>query len=95
MCRYTRRVVEVERLDGQASVRALVYSATVENPNFWWGENGSGLDLDACASILATAVGPSGPNVDYLSNLHGFLEEQVIPHTTTLSCRSKFCENIF
>ena len=77
-------MVEVERLDGQASVRALVYSATIENPNFWWGDNGLGLDLDACASILASAVGPSGPNVDYLSNLHSFLEEQVLPREITV-----------
>jgi|AntAceMinimDraft_5_1070358.scaffolds.fasta_scaffold61112_1 cation transport regulator ChaC len=77
--RYTRRLVEIERPDGQAAVRALVYSATADNPNFWWGNDGQGLDLDACAFILATAVGPSGPNLDYLVNLRSFLEEQVIP----------------
>lgn len=75
--RYTRKVVEVERPDGRPSVQALVYSATVENPNFWWGDDGEGLDLDEAATILATAVGPSGPNIDYLRNLHHFLIAQV------------------
>ena len=75
---YSRRVVDVERLDGQGSevVRALLYSGSVENPNFWWGDDGSGLNLDRAASIIATAHGPSGPNVDYLRNLADFLREQ-------------------
>jgi len=86
---YSRRVVDVERLssssssssssnddDAPSTVRAVLYSGSVDNPNFWWGEDGTGLDLDRAASIIATAVGPSGPNVEYLRNLSAFLKEQ-------------------
>ena len=78
---YSRRVVDVERLDADGSdgpaagavVRALLYSGTVDNPNFWWGDGGGGWDADDAAHTIAAAVGPSGPNLEYLSNLAAFL----------------------
>lgn len=73
---YTRQVVDVERLDDRGSVRALLYSGTIDNPNFWWGDDGSGFDLDRAAAIVASAVGPSGANVEYLRNLSAFLQAE-------------------
>lgn len=32
---YTRRVVDVHKLDGEDSVKALLYTGTTDNPNFW------------------------------------------------------------
>mmetsp|Transcript_75499 Transcript_75499/g.151763 ORF Transcript_75499/g.151763 Transcript_75499/m.151763 type:complete len:225 (+) Transcript_75499:123-797(+) len=73
---YTRRVVEVTCQRSGDTVNALLYSGTVDNPNFWWGDDGCGLDLDRAAAIVASAVGPSGPNVDYLRNLSAFLDAE-------------------
>ena len=86
---YTRQVVDVEKLADGSSVKALLYSGTTDNPNFWWGDDGRGLDLDAAAAIIATAVGPSGPNVEYLQNLAQWLEEagQVDDHVASLKSR--------
>ena len=94
---YSRRVVDVTRVgrdasEGDASgasARCLLYSATVDNPNFWWGDDGKGLDLDKAASTIATAAGPSGPNLEYLRNLAMFLREQgrVDPHISELEQR--------
>ena len=80
---YSRRVVDVTRVgrdasEGDASgasARCLLYSATVDNPNFWWGDDGRGLDTQRAAEIISSASGPSGPNVDYLRNLGAFLRE--------------------
>ena len=87
--RYTRRVVEVQRLDGAGPQRALLYSGTVDNPNFWWGEGGGGLDLDLAARVIATAEGPSGPNADYLSSLSAWLRGlgRTDPHVVDLESR--------
>lgn len=52
----------VDFLDG-TSVQALVYTGTAENPNF------HPLSLDETADVIAQAVGPSGPNAEYLLNL--------------------------
>jgi len=76
LLRYTRRVVEVTCQRSGDTVNALLYSGTVDNPNFWWGDDGCGLDLDRAAAIVASAVGPSGPNVDYLRNLSAFLDAE-------------------
>lgn len=87
---YIRRVIHVERLDGGASdIKALLYTGTVDNPNFWWGDDGQGFDFDHAARIIANAVGPSGPNVDYLRNLSIFLESMGHhdPHVSALLAR--------
>ena len=88
---YTRKVVSVERLDGTGSVRALLYSGTVDNPNFWWGEDGLGLDMERAASIISRATGPSGPNLEYLVQISAFLREQGHhdPHVEELCARVK------
>ncbi len=72
--------MDVERLDGSGSVRALLYSATVDNPHFWWGAHG--LNTSEAAAIIAQARGPSGDNMEYLSNLRAYLNEigQPDPH---------------
>ena len=69
---YTREIIEVTPSSGGAVVKALLYSATPENPNF----SAAALkDLPAAAKTIATAVGPSGPNIDYLKNLAAWLEK--------------------
>ena len=50
------------------TVEALLYTGTVDNPNF--DAEGS---LDALASTIARSTGPSGPNKEYLFNLCDFL----------------------
>lgn len=89
--RYTRRIVDVEKANGDI-VKALLYIGTTDNPNFWcssvfsissntihfdcfrrWGDDGLRYDIDRAAQIIATAVGPSGPNSEYLRNLSEFL----------------------
>ena len=70
--------IELDASEGDASgasARCLLYSATVDNPNFWWGDDGRGLDTQRAAEIISSASGPSGPNVDYLRNLGAFLRE--------------------
>jgi len=66
---YTRDVVMVEPLSGGAPMKALLYSATPDNPNF----DRTMLDPDAAAAVIASAVGPSGQNAEYLSNLTQWL----------------------
>ncbi len=70
---YSRDVVDVERANadgGAGSVRALVYSATPENPNFVRPTS-----IDAAAATVAAAVGPSGPNPEYVFALERWLRE--------------------
>ena len=71
---YTRELVDVTPSDkSRAPVRALLYTATPDNPNF----NPSAVtDLSSSAFTIAHTEGPSGPNVDYLFALANFLEEQ-------------------
>ena len=70
---YSRDVVDVERASadgGAGSVRALVYSATPDNPNFVRPTS-----IDAAAATVAAAVGPSGPNPEYVFALERWLRE--------------------
>jgi cation transport regulator ChaC len=78
-----------DHVNYQYKKKALLYCGTIDNPNFWWGEDGQGYDIDAAARIIATTVGPSGPNVDYLRNLSGFLKsmESVDTHVLELETR--------
>ena len=71
---YTREAVEVTPVDGSTSVKALLYTGTIDNPNFWWGPENGGLSLEQSAKIIAEAHGPSGPNIDYFDNLLSFLK---------------------
>jgi len=66
-CTDTRAVVEVLSPEGE-TVRALLYTANPSNPHFYLPAP------EEAARIIATAVGPSGANVDYLLNLAAWLE---------------------
>ena len=66
---YDRLEVELHFGDG-ASTPGLVYLAAPTNPNFL-GE----APLEAIAAQIATASGPSGPNVEYVLRLANALRE--------------------
>jgi len=68
---YARAFVPVHRLDGEViASEALVYMATPENPN-WVGDQ----PLEEIARVIGSAVGPSGPNIEYLVALAASLRE--------------------
>ena len=67
---YTREVVQVAHAGG--TLDALLYRGTVDNPNF---DASAIKDLDAAALTIKGAIGPSGPNRDYLLNLATWLRE--------------------
>ena len=69
---YTRDVVDVAPSSGGEPVRALVYSATPDNPNF---DADMIRDERAAAQTIGAAHGPSGSNVEYLTRLATWLEE--------------------
>ena len=65
---YTEARLPVELEDGTA-VEALAY---VSNPGH--AQYRGGLSLEAQAEVIARAVGPKGPNLDYLLNTVASLE---------------------
>ncbi len=70
---YARETVEVELRPGAAGperVAALMYLATDENPNFL-----GPAPTDAIARQVVGAVGPSGPNPEYVLRLEQALRE--------------------
>lgn len=69
---YTLTVVEVMPAGdaAAAAVRALLYVANPENPNF---SAAAIADVAGTARTIRTAVGPSGPNRAYLVNLAEWL----------------------
>ncbi|EGD76619.1 hypothetical protein PTSG_07733 [Salpingoeca rosetta] len=69
-------VVHEEHVDnvGTSSLNCLVYVGTEDNPQF------TGVrDEEEIARVIATSVGPSGPNSEYLLNLAHALRE-IAPH---------------
>lgn len=68
---YTRELIEFQPRDGSPPVSALLYSATPDNPNF---TAEAIADQATAAYTIGTAVGPSGPNRDYLLNLSRWLQ---------------------
>lgn len=56
--------------DEKNTVQALLYRGTPDNPAFW---KRALMDLPFAAATMAVAVGPSGPNDEYLYNLDNFL----------------------
>ncbi|CAM9390715.1 unnamed protein product, partial [Hapterophycus canaliculatus] len=68
---YTRATVDVlpARGDGGSPKTALLYTATPDNPNF------SLSSVEDAADTIASAVGPSGPNSEYLFALSEYLEK--------------------
>ena len=76
-------VVDVQPRAGRGPpVRALLYTANPQNPHFFLP------GTDEAARIIATAVGPSGPNRDYLVNLGEWITANQLedPHIEEL-CR--------
>ena len=76
---YTRELITVypttrEQAGTSPSqpVRALLYSATPDNPNF---DPEALRDVPAAAATIAAATGPSGPNREYLERLAQWLAE--------------------
>ena len=67
---YTRELISFHPRDGGTPVRALLYSATPDNPGF---TAEAMRDPTAAARTIGTAHGPSGPNRDYLLNLAHWL----------------------
>mmetsp|Transcript_60867 Transcript_60867/g.135623 ORF Transcript_60867/g.135623 Transcript_60867/m.135623 type:complete len:124 (-) Transcript_60867:245-616(-) len=65
---YTRAVIQVARPDDPTvTVRALLYTANPANPNFYEAP------LEEAARIITSAVGPSGPNLEYFDRLAEWL----------------------
>jgi cation transport regulator ChaC len=71
---YARVETEVDLLDrasdGPAVVRALIYIATPDNPNYL----GPASEREIAEQVLASA-GPSGPNDEYVLRLAAALDE--------------------
>lgn len=67
---YQRDVIEVVEDETQQTHKALLYRGTVDNPAYW---PRAMLDLPFAAATMSVAVGPSGPNDVYLTNLEKFL----------------------
>ena len=67
---YERDVIDVIEDGTGSTIRALLYRGTPANPAFW---PRALLDLQFAAAVMSVAVGPSGPNCDYLFNLDHFL----------------------
>ena len=69
---YERDVIDVIEDDTGKTVQALLYRGSPDNPAFW---PRALLDLKFAAAVMSVAVGPSGPNCDYLFNLDHFLTD--------------------
>ena len=77
---YTREIIEVfpQQLptagveEPPQPVRALLYSATSENPGF---DPDALHDTSRAAATIGAAHGPSGPNREYLERLAHWLQE--------------------
>ena len=72
------------RLDDAEPIEALCYIVDRSHPQY-----AGGLELDEQARIIAGAVGPSGPNIEYLENTLAHLNELGIadPGLTELAMR--------
>lgn len=66
---YERHEVSVE-LAAQSRVSALMYVATPDNPSYL-----GPAPLPEIAAQVRTSTGPSGPNVEYVLELHRALEQ--------------------
>ena len=53
-----------------APTKALLYTATIDNPNFYLSPT-----AEEAADVIASAVGPSGPNHEYLFLLSEYLQQ--------------------
>ena len=70
---YTRELIDVTPAGGDGPpVRALLYSATPDNPGF---AAEAIADLGGAAATIGAAHGPSGANREYLLQLASWLEQ--------------------
>ena len=69
---YLHRGGDGPRPEAVEKVQGLVYVAQIDNPHFTY------LPMAACADVIARSAGPSGPNTEYLYNLHRYFEEHGI-----------------
>mmetsp|Transcript_7806 Transcript_7806/g.11314 ORF Transcript_7806/g.11314 Transcript_7806/m.11314 type:complete len:665 (-) Transcript_7806:243-2237(-) len=67
---YSRDVIDVLDDSSGKIIKALLYRGTPDNPAFW---RRALFDLSFAAAVMATAVGPSGKNDEYLFMLDSFL----------------------
>eukprot|EP00759_Apiculatamorpha_spiralis_P017934 PhF_6_TR24008/c0_g1_i1/m.33610 len=72
---YKRSCVQVRKIvDGGSAepevVEAIVYIADETNPHYT-----PNLTISQTADIIRKAAGPSGPNIDYVRNLHKYFVE--------------------
>lgn len=79
---YHRHIIDVKLLQSTPYhkegdiIKAIVYSGSVDNPNFWYI---SQKDVrNQVADIIAAANGPSGPNASYLINLYKWFKDNNI-----------------
>lgn len=64
---YTKAIVDATSLDGSRTVRALIYTANSSNPLFMGGADSLGTTAPTTiAQRIYKAIGPSGPNFEYL-----------------------------
>ena len=77
---YERTVQSIKLHDGR-TIDAIVYVGRPANPSYL-----GSAPSDEMARHIATSVGPSGPNLDYLLELRAALHE--------LNCRDKHIEDI-
>ena len=67
--------LERDQQDHEEEVSVIVYVGQEENPNFLSQE--SELQI---ASIISKAVGPSGPNIEYMKHISRFLRSLRLPN---------------
>ena len=73
---YTKAVVDAASLDGSRTVRALIYTANSSNPLFMGEPESLGCTAPAAvAERIHRAVGPSGPNCEYLFKMDEYLRK--------------------
>jgi alpha-tubulin suppressor-like RCC1 family protein len=75
---YARDVCDVMEEESQKMHKALLYRGTPDNPAF---SSRAIFDLSLSAAIMSVAIGPSGANDVYLSNLEKFLTKTQSPAT--------------
>ena len=66
---YSRMITEINLVNSDGDiecVNGLVYMARIDNPHFRY------YSMDKCVPIIATSIGPSGKNCDYLYELNKY-----------------------
>jgi len=77
---YTRTLVKYQGVDGGMSGSAILYYAQPGvDPSYLGAQK-----LEDVASVIATSVGPSGPNKDYLFNLETWCKQNNVDDTHIL-----------